>query len=142
MTQFVLCYADRPLKIKPPFSKISIEDDSFLSGVALDVFPDIDKKSIFTVALDGSSFDSICTTTQIDLAEGKMFSETSLFVCIGWLLDTCTGLVFWYGRDYDDLDCVYGRDELIEKTEGAIIDSNCELYVRYERNKKKIRDKP
>jgi hypothetical protein len=133
MTQFALCNEDALLKTKSPFSKVSIENDSFLSDVASDVFSGIDTKNIFTIELNGCSFDAICTAAQRDLAEGRKFSETSLFLCIEWLLETCKSLVFWYGCDYDDLDYVYDRESLLGKIEEALIDSSCELYVRYER---------
>lgn len=132
MTQFVLCSENKPLQEKSPFTRVSIEEEGFLSDVASDVFSTTDKKKIFTVALNIDSFDSICTTAQIDLAEGRKFSETLLFQCIDWLFESCNSLVFWYGGDYDDLDCVYDRANLLEKVEEALGDSNCEFYVRYE----------
>lgn len=133
MSQFVLCIEDKPVEVNAPFLRVSIEEDNFLSGVATDVFPETEKKNIFTVAaLNGKPFDSICTAAQVDLAEGKQFSDTELFLCLGWLLESSSNLVLWYGRDYDDLDCVYDRQSLLKKTEDAVVDSSCELYVRYE----------
>jgi len=131
MTQFILCKQNGAACSRCNIEWISIEEDSFLSEVASYVFPNTDDKNIFTLVFDGESFDSICTAAQRDMAEGKSFAETNLFSCMKSLLESCNEFVLWYAREYDDLDYVYDGESLLQKIEESLVDSSCEMYLRY-----------
>jgi hypothetical protein len=127
MTQFALAITkdDSP-------SLVSVERlrDDFLMQIAKKLFPDTPVSEIFSLDQDGKNIDQLMLDAQ-KTAGSLQFEKTELCQTIRRIVPTVEELVFWYGSDYDDLDCVYDVSILISKLREATSESVCEAYVHY-----------
>lgn len=58
------------------------------------------------------------------------FFSSELFYLLNNIFDLCEWMIFWYGSEYDDLDKVYSKDELLNYVQHCIEKPCCQLYVR------------
>lgn len=131
MTQFVLCQQNEQVDLRK-ITKIAIQEDKFLKMAASKLFKSCNYADIFSIKYDGKDFDEILTSAQVQIVDGDSIIETDLFDCINILIDGCDCLAFWYGSDWEDLDYIGSKEELLRRAEEALQDSSCELYLHYE----------
>lgn len=60
----------------------------------------------------------------------ELFTSSQIFHLINSIYDLCEWIILWYGEEYDDLNVVYTKDELIKYIQQCIERPCCELYVR------------
>ncbi|MBD5489917.1 MAG: hypothetical protein HDR13_14190 [Lachnospiraceae bacterium] len=58
------------------------------------------------------------------------FISSKLFSLLNNLYEICEWMIFWYGNDYDDLDVVHTKNELIDYVRHCIEKPGCELYIQ------------
>lgn len=58
------------------------------------------------------------------------YIASDLYFLLNDLYDLCEWMIFWYGDDFEDLDEVYSKDELISYVQHCIEVPCCELYLR------------
>jgi hypothetical protein len=130
MTQFVLVKTSNSC---PDIKPVEGLKDDFLLGVAGKLFPNSSVNEIFVLDVDGEDIDSLMLDAQKLLIESSKFEETAVYSAIGKVAQAVDELIFWYGSDYDDLECVYDVSVLLRKIEDAVSESACELYIHYKK---------
>ncbi len=131
MTQFVLAAAKNHSANIVPISEL--RDDFFLE-VSKKLFPDSPFEEIFILEIEGENIDDLMLEAQKSIAQSSKFKETKLYYTISKIAPAINELAFWYGSDYEDLDCIYDIPALLRKLEEAVNESTCELYVHYKSN--------
>lgn len=53
-----------------------------------------------------------------------------LFSLLNNLYEICEWMILWYGDEYDDLDVVHTKNELIDYVQHCIEKPGCELYIQ------------
>lgn len=132
MTQFALVKTSNSCPSLKPVEELG---DDFLEGVAGKLFPDSSIDEIFVLDVDGEDIDGLMLDAQKLVIESSKFEGTELYSAIGKVAQAADELIFWYGSDYDDLECVYDVPALLSKLEEAVSDSTCELYIHYKEAK-------
>lgn len=132
MTQFALVKMNNG---GPSLKPVEGLRDDFLSGVARKLFPDSAIDQIFVINTDGKDIDSLMLDAQKLVIDSSEFEGTELYSAIGEIAQAADELIFWYGSDCDDLECVYDVTALLKKLEDAVRDSTCELYIHYKKAK-------
>lgn len=132
MTQFALVKTRNSCPSIKPASGLQ---DDFLSGVAGKLFPDTSIDQIFVLSAGGKDIDSLMLDAQKLVIESSKFERTALYSAINNVAQAADELIFWYGSDYDDLECVYDVSSLLSKLEEAVKNSTCELYIHFKMEK-------
>lgn len=128
MTQFALVSANAGnVHIKP----IDEIDNDFLADLASKLLPDVSHDRLFIFFSAGKDIDSLMLDAQTLLNEGARFNETMLYRVVDEVAQVAEEIIFWYGSDHANLECIYDVSALLGKTEEAVSDSACELYVHY-----------
>ena len=58
------------------------------------------------------------------------FISSKLFSLLNNLYEICEWMILWYGDEYDDLDVVHTKNELIDYVQHCIEKPGCELYIQ------------
>lgn len=132
MTQFVLAKASSE---NDSLKAIEQLQDEFLMEAASKLFPHSSSSEIYILNINNSNIDSLMVDAQRAVIGDGVFKDTDLYIAIEKIVESIDELVFWYGSDYDDLECVDDIPRLLNLLELSVNDSCCEAYIHYKRVK-------
>lgn len=132
MTQFALVKSSNSSSHLKSIGELK---DDFLSGIVGTLFPNSSDEGIFIICVNGMDIDALMLDAQKQMIKSAKFEGTLLFSVVDEVAQTSDEIIFWYGSDYDGLDCIYDVPALLGKLEEAVSDSACELYIHYKRAK-------
>lgn len=123
MSQFMICKSAVDLKkFGGKLIDLDSEANTFLASVVQTYYAEEQNDNIWIVEkIDEYS------CVQLDY---NAFIISNLYSLLDNLYEICEWMIFWYGRDYDDLDVVYTKNELISYVRHCIEKPGCELYIQ------------
>ncbi|ASP38603.1 hypothetical protein CHH28_07900 [Bacterioplanes sanyensis] len=127
MTQFVLVALDNKPEGHLSLIELNELNDSFLVKAADELFISTPLDKIYSLDIDGLFLDAQKSVPDVP------FEKTELYESIKLISGSASEIIFWYGSEYGDLDCVYDEDELLVRLQRSISDSFCEAYVHFKK---------
>ena len=84
--------------------------------------------------LSMNSFDNLWVIEDIQSYCDKVLDDTSfmhskLYSILNDLYDKSDCMIFWYGNEYDDLEVLYSKNEMINYVTRCVTKPACEIYA-------------
>ncbi len=108
-----------------------VTNDSFFSTVAENVFGDLNVETLVMPEVDDKDFDQIFVNAQRELIIGREFEDSLLHKFIVAIASNVSGMAFWYGDDFNDLNVVSDVKLLLNSVMEGLLSPSVELYVLY-----------
>lgn len=123
MSQFMVCKAEVDLG---QFGGILLDSkdksNAFILPMLEQYYPESPYDNIWVI----NNMEEYCCKQ----LRANEFAVSDLYFLLNNLYDICDWMIFWYGSEYDDLDEVCSKDELIRYVQKHMEEPCCELYVR------------
>ena len=134
MSQFMMCFSYENLT-GFEFSNLTknISNKELFIKVADKNLKHKENKNIWVM----EKIDDYFSEAQLFLNNGKSFKSTKLYNILFNICDLCEVIIFWYGSEFENLDMVIDKKQMLLKIEESVKDSMCECYLIF-KNKSKF----
>ena len=132
MSQFLLVVSkSKPVTKLPNITFVPAFEAQqvFLDAASFYGIPDNNAWAVLDEAGDTTDDIFVCAAT--DLSQADELSKTDLGQLIGELVYLNSGLIGWYGGEFEDLDKIENIVELIEQIKRELPVGSGELYFKY-----------
>jgi hypothetical protein len=131
MSQFLLAQGVDASLLPKSTKLIPVSNDEFLSNVAEQIFGAEVLADVVTVVSDGEDFDAVLVRAQLEVSEGKDYTNTALNALLMALTKAAKRVALWYGNDYVDLEPVCDAQVLSRIVRDGLSLPSVEVYALF-----------
>ena len=132
MSQFLLVVSEsKPVTKVPNITFVSVAEAQQVFLDAASFYGVANNKAWSVLDETGDTTDAIFACAATDLSQADELSKTDLGHLIGELIYSNSGLIGWYGSEFEDLDKIENILELIEQIKRELPVGSGELYFKY-----------
>ena len=122
MSQYMMCKSNYDLSKYGRKLLGKSESNKVFLSVLNEYYPKERDNNIWII----DNIDVFCN----EVINEDMFFSSEVYCLLNRIYDLCEWIILWYGGEYNDLDVIYTKDELMKYVQHCIEKPCCELYVR------------